>query len=201
MLMMDLNFWLAGLYIVVFLAAAFRAGEFQWLWASVLLWLGVGIIGAKLLPGIWGITRLSPLYLPHLYVTLGSLFFFLNRWKKTEQPGGWHFEGGSVFLSLFAVSNVLLSLVFLLFGVMVWYQFPNGITAYIAAAMLNIYVLKPGYWFIAQAVLMSVFYLHRSVIMKQSPHYFSSKQLNAGLMLAALFQTASIVLNLLEVRY
>ena len=59
----------AVVYAAVFLIAAFRAGMFQWFWGSVLLWLGCGMIGAQLLPGIWGITHLGPLFFPHLYIT------------------------------------------------------------------------------------------------------------------------------------
>ena len=60
----------AVVYAAVFLIAAFRAGMFQWFWGSVLLWLGCGMIGAQLLPGIWGITHLGPLFFPHLYSSI-----------------------------------------------------------------------------------------------------------------------------------
>ncbi|HRM21517.1 MAG TPA: hypothetical protein PL031_03100 [Neisseria sp.] len=43
----NISLWFLAAYIAVFVVFAYRAGEFQWLWGSVLLWLGFGAIGAR----------------------------------------------------------------------------------------------------------------------------------------------------------
>ncbi|UOO82833.1 hypothetical protein LVJ83_05070 [Uruburuella testudinis] len=196
----DTSFWFVAVYIGVFVIAAYKAGEFQWLWGSILLWLGFGIAGARLLPGIWGITHWIPLYLPHFYITLASLFFFTNHWQKLPQ-GARHTGQGNVFLSLFAVSGLQMTLVFALLLLLVWYRFPAGITPYVLPALLQMYVFKPVYWMMAQAVMMGLFYLHRSHIMKEPANRFSRRQLQMGWLLALFFQAAWVVKALLEIRY
>lgn len=190
-----------AVYIAVFITAAFKAGQFQWLWASVLLWLGVSTIGARLLPGILGITHLAPLYIPHFYITLASLFFFINHWKKLPEKGWWHTQEAGSFISLFAVSGLLMTTVSALFTLLVYMRFPTGITPYVMPALLQMYALKPAYWFVAQGFIMLVFYAHRSLISNESANRFSSKQIQAGILMAFLFQTAYVFNELLNIRF
>ncbi len=197
----DISLWFLAAYIAVFLVAAFKAGELQWLWGSIALWAGFGIIGARLLPGVWGITHLSTLYMPHLYITLASLFFFVLRWKKQPGRAGRYVAESGGFISLFAVSGALMTLVFAALLAMVWYRFPTGITPYVLPALLQMYAFKPVYWICTQAVLMLIFYLHRSRIMREPANHFSGKQLQSGILLALLFQTAYVITALLEIRY
>ena len=165
----------AVVYAAVFLIAAFRAGMFQWFWGSVLLWLGCGMIGAQLLPGIWGITHLGPLFFPHLYITAASLFFFVDHWKRRPEPQLWQADCSHIWLGLFAVSNAVMTLAFL--------------------------ILAAAVWFVMQAVIMMVFYLHRKAVAKQEACLFSAKQLQAGLFLALVFQMVTVVAMMLEGHY
>ena len=75
-MMVSLDFWFAVAYAAVSLAFIFRAQRFQWLWATVLLWLGISALGTRLLPGMWGFTHTGPLFIPHFYLTIASIFFF-----------------------------------------------------------------------------------------------------------------------------
>ncbi|MDO4226128.1 MULTISPECIES: hypothetical protein [Neisseria] len=193
--------WISAVYIAVFFTAVFKAGEFQWLWGSVLLWIGFGVAGARLLPGVWGITHLAPLYIPHFYITLASLFFFVNHWKRAPEKKMWQAENANGFISLFAVSGMLMSIVFAALVLMVYSRFPGGITPYVLPALLQLYALKPAYWFGMQAVIMVVFYLHRKVIAGETANRFSSRQLQLGFLLALLFQTACVVAALSDIRY
>ncbi|KLT73423.1 membrane protein [Neisseria arctica] len=197
----NIGLWFLAVYIAVFVVAAYKAGEFQWLWASIVLWLGFGFIGARLLPGIWGITHLSTAYMPHFYIVLGSIFFFVNRWKKIPQGSGWYAEGGNPFLSLFAVSGALLSFVWLVLALIVYSRYPTGLTPYVSAGLLHLYWLEPVYWVCMQVVLMLLFYFHRSIIVGMPANFFSSRQLHAGLLLAFFLQTAFVVKTMLEIRY
>jgi hypothetical protein len=40
---------------------------------TVLLWLGISALGARLLPGMWGFTHTGPLFIPHFYLTIASI--------------------------------------------------------------------------------------------------------------------------------
>lgn len=195
------DLWVLAVYITVFIVAAFKAGEFQWLWASVLLWIGFSTIGSKLLPGILGITYLAPLYIPHFYIALASLFFFINHWEKLSEKGWWQARQSGGFISLFAVSGMLMSIVFLLLAFLVYSRFPGGITPYVMPALLQMYALKPAYWFAAQGLIMLIFYIHRRLISQEPVNRFSSRQLQAGILMAFLFQTAYVVNELLNIRF
>lgn len=191
----------AVVYAAVFLIAAFRAGMFQWFWGSVLLWLGCGMIGAQLLPGIWGITHLGPLFFPHLYITAASLFFFVDHWKRRPEPQLWQADCSHIWLGLFAVSNAVMTLAFLILAAAVWYHYPGGVSTFAAVSLFNLYALKPSNWFVMQAVIMMVFYLHRKAVAKQEACLFSAKQLQAGLFLALVFQMVTVVTMMLEGHY
>ena len=88
-MMVSLDFWFAIAYAVVSLAFIFRAQRFQWLWAAVLLWLGISALGARLLPGMWGFTHTGPLFIPHFYLTISSIFFFIDAAVKSEDKKFW----------------------------------------------------------------------------------------------------------------
>ncbi|MFC3875071.1 hypothetical protein [Neisseria musculi] len=193
--------WISVVYIAVFFTAAFKAGEFQWLWGSVLLWFGFGLAGARLLPGIWGIIHLAPLYPPHLYIIPASLFFFANHWKKVPEKKMWQAENANGFISLFAVSGMLMGIVSAVLALVVLSRFPAGITPYVLPVLLQLYAFEPAYWFGMQAVIMVVFYLHRKVIAGEAANRFSRLQLQLGFLLALLFQTACTVVLLSDIRY
>ena len=82
MIWTNLDFLAVVAYGLVFFGLIFRAEMFQWFWASVVLWLGVSILGSQLLPGMWGITHVGPLFVPHFYLTFASVFFFAFHWKS-----------------------------------------------------------------------------------------------------------------------
>ena len=89
MIWTNLDFLAVVAYGLVFFGLIFRAEMFQWFWASVVLWLGVSILGSQLLPGMWGITHVGPLFVPHFYLTFASVFFFAFHWKKQADTGFW----------------------------------------------------------------------------------------------------------------
>lgn len=195
------DLWAAVVYVVFFLWLIFKAEKFQWFWAAVILWLAVGFLGAGILPGVWGITHVGPLFIPHFYLTAGSIFFFLDHWQKAPGRDFWQADDAHPLLSLFAVSNVLMTAVFALLVLMVWYHYPGGASVFAVPALLTFYALEPGYWFMLQFVLMAVFYLHRAVIMKQSASLFSSRQLQGGCFMLLIVQAAVIVALIMEGRF
>ena len=119
MIWMNLDFLAVVAYGLVFFGLIFCAEMFQWFWASVVLWLGVSILGSQLLPGMWGITHIGPLFVPHFYLTFASVFFFAFHWKKQADTGFWQADLRYPFLSVFAVSHVLMTLAFVSRFVMV----------------------------------------------------------------------------------
>ena len=196
-MMVSLDFWFAVAYAVVSLAFIFRAQRFQWLWAAVLLWLGISALGARLLPGMWGFTHTGPLFIPHFYLTAASVFFFIDDCGKTEDGKFWS-AGEYTGLTLFAVSNVVMTLAFVFLAVAVYFILPLAGSVFAWAALLKIYALKPIYWFALQGVLMLVFYLHRVVVCKQSASLFSMRQMWAGWTVAVVMQAVVAVALIFE---
>lgn len=198
MTILHLDFLSSVLYGAVFLGLIFRKGLFQWFWFAVVLWLGISILGSKLLPGIWGFTHTGPLFIPHFYLTLGSIFFFLDHWHK--QPDGIYWNAGHEYrgLALFAVSNVLMSFAFMLFLFAAYSGLFAVGSVFVLSALLKLYALKPLYWFAAQFVLMAVLYLHREKINGQSAALFSKRQLLGGLTVAAVIQLATVFILIME---
>ena len=196
-MMVSLDFWFAIAYAAVSLAFIFRAQRFQWLWAAVLLWLGISALGARLLPGMWGFTHTGPLFIPHFYLTAASVFFYIDDCGKTEDGKFWS-AGEYTGLTLFAVSNVVMTLAFVFLAVAVYFILPLAGSVFAWAALLKIYALKPIYWFALQGVLMLVFYLHRVVVCKQSASLFSMRQMWAGWTVAVVMQAVVAVALIFE---
>ncbi len=120
-------------------------------------------------------------------------FFFLNHWRKTPDGQFWQADEAHPLLSLFAVSNALMTAVFILLAGMVWYHYPEGTSVFSMPALLVFYALEPSYWFVLQLVLMAVFYVHRAKIMNQSASLFSSRQLQSGFLMLLIVQVAVIL--------
>ena len=196
-MMVSLDFWFAIAYAAVSLAFIFRAQRFQWFWAAILLWLGISALGARLLPGMWGFTHTGPLFIPHFYLTAASVFFFIDDCSKTEDRKFWS-VGEYAGLTLFAVSNVVMTLAFVFLAVAVYFILPLAGSVFAWAALLKIYALKPIYWFALQGVLMLVFYLHRVVVCKQSASLFSMRQMWAGWTVAVVMQAVVAVALIFE---
>nr|WP_311476231.1 hypothetical protein [uncultured Neisseria sp.] len=196
-MMVSLDFWFAIAYAAVSLAFIFRAQRFQWFWAAVLLWLGISALGARLLPGMWGFTHIGPLFIPHFYLTVASIFFFIDDCSKTEDGKFWS-AGEYACLTLFAVSNVVMTLAFVFLACAVYFILPLAGSVFAWAALLKIYALKPIYWFALQGVLMLVFYLHRVVVCKQSASLFSMRQMWAGWTVAVVMQAVVAVALIFE---
>lgn len=155
--------------------------------------------GAKLMPGIWGMTRAAPLFIPHFYLTLGSIFFFIGHWNRKTDGNGWQADPEHPLLGLFAVSNVSMTLAFVGICALVHYCFSGTVQVFVFAALLKLYALKPVYWFVLQFVLMAVAYVHRCGIDQQPPSTFGGSQLRLGGLTAALMQVSVLVLLLSEI--
>ena len=199
MILLHLDFLSALLYATVFLFMIFRAGMLQWFWASIVLWLGISVLGAKLMPGMWGLTHAAPLFIPHFYLTLGSIFFFIGHWRRKADGEGWQADAGHPLLGLFAVSNVLMTLAFAGVCVLAYYWFSGTAQVFVFSALLKLYVLKPVYWFVLQFVLMAVAYVHGRGIDGRPSFLFSGSQLRLGMLTAALMQVSVLVLLLSEI--
>ncbi|MBS0040486.1 MULTISPECIES: hypothetical protein [Neisseria] len=199
MILLHLDFLSALLYAAVFLFLIFRAGMLQWFWASIALWLGISVLGAKLMPGIWGMTRAAPLFIPHFYLTLGSIFFFIGHWNRKTDGNGWQAAPEHPLLGLFAVSNVSMTLAFVGTCALVHYCFSGTAQVFVFSALLKLYALKPVYWFVLQFVLMAVAYVHRCGIDRQPPSTFGGSQLRLGVLAAMLMQVAVTAMLLAEI--
>ena len=196
-----LSLWLPVAYVVLFIWQAYRDEQFQWLWGSVLLWIGLGTLGARLLPGVLGITHFATLYTPHIYIAIASVFYFANDWQRMPAQNIWYGRSNSVFISLFAVSGLLMLLSFCTLAGLTLLSYPNSLSAYILPALLQMYLLEPVLWIGMQAILMAVFFVHRVVIEKRPANVFSNKQLQGAFLITLLFQTVWVLASLLSIRY
>lgn len=169
------------LYIAAFIHIAFRSGQFNWLWGSVILWLGFGILGAKVLPGIWGITHSASLLHPYFYISLASIFFFINHWQYQSLPkllivnrrsknAYCTRSNKSVFVSdpqvsslctFWAVSSLILHLAFLLILLLSLWHYPEGNSSFALLSILQMYFLHPIFWIGAHSLLMLLMWLTR----------------------------------------
>ena len=116
---------------------------------------------------------------------------------KTEDKKFWS-AGEYAGLTLFAVSNVVMTLAFVFLAGVVYFILPLAGSVFAWAALLKIYALKPIYWFVLQGVLMLVFYLHRVVVCKQPASLFSMRQMWAGWTIAVVMQAVVAVALIFE---
>lgn len=176
--------WLIiALYITAFIYISFSARQFNWLWGSVVLWLGFGVLGAKILPGLWGITHPASLLHPYFYIALSSIFFFVNHWKHQRLPHiliGKNEQGEitsqhkriPVFVSdpqvgalsaFWAVSGLILHLAFLLIVLLALWQYPEGNSTFALLSLLQMYFLHPIFWIGAHSLLIALMWLTRAI--------------------------------------
>lgn len=179
-------------YTICFFMMAFRSKLFLWAWGSLFLWLVFSGIGYYFLPGVWGVGSVASLLIPYFYITLAGLVFLIRCGTKEVEYQIWQINLHHVFLSLFAVSNILLSFSFLFLVAITYYHYPSGLTLFIAPALLEMYVLNPIYWVGMQALIMAIFYVHRCVIMGQPANWLSNRQLQGGFLLSLIFQVTVV---------
>lgn len=195
MAVQSLTLWILSLYITLFATAAFQRQQFSWLWGSVLLWLGFGLISAWIMPGVLGITHIANVYPVYGYMALASLFLFANGWQYDARRQGWRLAGGGTFLAYFAVANALqhVSLLFLLL-ISAW-QYPQGMAAPMLTGLLSLYFLQPALWIAGQFVLMLLMWLHRRYLSREKAVFFSPLQLQGVLLMSLVFQVAFLLAN------
>lgn len=166
---MPLNNWAITAFIAIFCIQTMRKQQFQWLWFSVVVWLALGLFSAYILPNVMGITEMANLYLAHGYAFLGSIFFFLNAVERVPQPENgerkftkWHSPKAGNWLTLFAVSGLVMHSAFIVLTILVWLQYPAGFTPILFARLWSLYMLNPLYWYAIQSLLMFLMVWHRT---------------------------------------
>ena len=162
--------WALSVYIAVFLTLAFQRQQFSWLWGSVMLWLGFGILSARIMPGVLGITHVANLYPVYGYFALGSLFLFANGWRYDAQ-------------------HITFLFLLLLGG----WQYPQGMSVPLLTGLMSLYLLKPLLWIAGQAMLMLLMWLHRRYLSRDDVLLFSPLQLQGVLLISLLFQVACLL--------
>lgn len=201
MALSNLSFGVLLLVTLVFVWQTFRRGQLQWLWFSVALWLVLGWFSGSLMPRVLGITHWPNAFLLHVYIFVGSVFFWLNSiHKQPENRTYWQSRDGSVFLTLLATSSLVIHCVFALLAAIIAWLYPTGLSVYAAAFVWQLYTLDPINIWAMHAFLMAVFYLHRH-IQKQRADQFNLPQLQIGGLLillwliAALYQRAHVLVQ------
>lgn len=178
--------------VCVFVWQTFRHGQFQWLWFSVALWLVSGWFSGSIMPRVLGITHLPNLFVVHLYIFGGSLFFWLNNIERQpEKRRYWQSRDGAVFLTLLCVSSLAIHLAFILFALLIAWVYPTGFSAFAAAVLWQLYFTDPINILVMHAFLMVVFYLNRYV-QGQRGDVFGLPQLKLGGFLMLLWLASAL---------
>lgn len=181
---MPLNILAISIFTAIFCVQAIRKHQFHWLWFAVAVWLTVGGFSAYVLPNVMGITHQANLYLVHFYIFIGSIFFFVNDVKRLPTPDRegnprvmtWHSPEVGGWLTLLAVSGVVMHAAFALLAFLLWLKYPEGYTPMFSTRLLFLYVFNPLNWYGLQLVIMALLALHR-VMMREPIHVFSLAQI------------------------
>ncbi|MDO5687591.1 MAG: hypothetical protein Q4G42_09510 [Neisseria sp.] len=186
--------WAAiALYIGVFIHQVIRSQQKHWLWGSVVLWLGFGLIGARLLPGIW--RGGAWLYQPYFYITLASFFFFVSAWQwQRDSRTFYALPPVTPLLSYWAVAALMQHLAYLILLLLVRWQSGGGMADFVRLALAQLYVLHPLWWMCVHAVLML---LLAATVRKQNgtPH-FKVVDLQAAFLSALIMMMAYVLYNI-----
>ena len=158
-----------------------------------MLWLGFGILSARIMPGVLGITHVANLYPVYGYFALGSLFLFANGWRYDARQMGWRLDGGGVFLAYFAVAGAVQHITFLFLLLLAGWQYPHGMSVPLLTGLMSLYFLKPLLWIAGQALLMLLMWLHRRYLSRDDVLLFSPLQLQGVLLISLLFQVACLL--------
>lgn len=193
MFVQSLTLWVLSVYIAVFITAAFQRRQFSWLWGSVLMWVGFGMLSARVMPGVLGITHIANTYPVYGYIMLASLFLFANGWQRHARLPGWQLVGGGAFLAYFAVAGVLQHISWLLLLLLTGWQYPQGLSTLVLTGLLSLYFLQPVAWIAGQFFLMLLMWLHRRYLSRQDVLFFSPLQLQGVLLISLLLQVACVL--------
>lgn len=155
-----LNTVVLVLYAGLFAYHCWISGQKQWLLASALL----GMVSSWWLSGVLsGFVYQHGsllLYLTPMWVSLGSLFFFVNTWRYHRATQVFYAEPPcSPYLVYLAVSGMMLHLAWLVPLLWAQHQYPEGMSYYVLQGLLQMYFLQPLYWVLLQWCLMLLFFV------------------------------------------
>lgn len=195
------------LFVLVFVVQTLHRKRFGWLLAASVLWF------AAMAAAVWQLSQNRILMhdgsllltamewsmaAAHGFVFLASAVFFAGCIKKQPEtrPTAWSNTRGDVFLTLLAVSGLLMHAAFFTLSAIIWYHLPTGMSVFYPAQLLQLYLFDPVNWYGCQAVLMGLFYLHRTWLGNGRADMFTLPQLSSGFLLALFWQYLYVVLNL-----
>lgn len=193
MLVVDWQSIALVVYVVLAVALLLKQQQLQWLWFSVLIWLFLGILSARVMPHVLGITHWANLLPVHTYLFLGSAFFWVNRVERVaiHDKLFWQNKEGHVLITLFANSLLVMHLAFLVLTVLVYWHYPDGLSVYTASFLLRLYLLDPLNWLLMQSLMMLMFYGHRRIAGERAD-YFSGRQLKVGFLCCLVWLVAML---------
>ena len=147
-------------YVGLFVYFTVRSGLRQWLTGALVLAAGGSWLLSNLLPGFVYYHGSAFLNLAVLYITLSSLFFFVNHWHYHAATGVFYAEPDTPpYLVYLAVSGMMMHLAWLIPLLWSTYQYPQGLSSYSLLGLLQLYFLQPIYWICAQWSLMVMFFV------------------------------------------
>ena len=131
-------------YIIGISILCFKSKQLPYLCCSILLWLVLSVIGARILPGVFSLSHLASLYPAPLYFCMGSLFYFcyacsyhFNR-KEIAIESDQHICLGAI-----TFANLFVQIGFLLITLTVSWLYPPPLKNIFLPDFLIQYSLQP----------------------------------------------------------
>ncbi len=192
-----------AVYLILFVGLCFYHQQFQWLWASVLLWLGFStIVGNLMLPNVFHFTQFNSMIFPYFYIGLGSLFYFTQHYAQHKDQQ--HSKNIGMYLPFLATSSLAMSASYLLLLGMFWMSYPQGSSSFFLFSQLQMYFLQPVYWIGAQWFLMATMLLYAKIFSKGQPLRLTAVQWQLMVLFSIIYQLAYLywdVSNFMKIWY
>lgn len=186
------------IYAGLFFYYAHTNGHTQWMLATIGLGMGSMWLLASVLPGFVYHHAILFLYLLPLWISLGSLFFFVNHWRYHAATRVFYAEPPcSPYLMYLALTGMTLHLAWLVPMASALYQHPDGLSPYVLMGLLQLYFLQPVYWILIQWLIMGMFaWVAR---MRATPvHYLTISQIQISFLVGLMAVSVYIVDDLLR---
>lgn len=216
---MKLEYAVIAVYLGLFGYHCWKSRQWHWLAGAVVLWLGMGALSASVLPWITGIPLWrnamgagvigapfiplkASLLQPYFFVTFASLFFMVNHWCWHRKLKIWFADPRlSAYLIYLAISGLLLHLSYLIVLLAAVWTYPNGVSIWVCASLLQLYLLSPISWIGLQWTLMALFWVWRRLFNRGRVVWFTTPLLQGTVLAALMMMVAWVLRDMLRYFY
>ena len=148
-------------YVALMFYLCWKAKKYQYLLSAVVIWLILGIIGAGIMPNIYGLSHLISLYLVPLYFLVGSLFYFIYdcRLHCNKELIGIESDKNTLLAAL-TFANFFVHAGYILLIPVIYLIYPPSLKPIFLPALFCQYFLQPVWIIGLQFTLALLIWLH-----------------------------------------